>query len=126
MTEATATAAATAEATAAEDALTLNEYQRYAHLTASYPDAHRESYPMYGIAEEAGEVLGARKKFERGDYSRDVYEARLYKELGDLLWYVAEVATVHGWDVGDIASANLAKLADRAGRNVIKGDGDGR
>jgi len=43
-----------------------------------------------------------------------------------VLWYVAQLATELGLDLEDVAGANLAKLADRATRNVIAGSGDRR
>jgi NTP pyrophosphatase (non-canonical NTP hydrolase) len=47
-------------------------------------------------------------------------------ELGDVLWYVAQLATELELDLDAIAEANLAKLASRAARNVIAGSGDRR
>jgi len=47
-------------------------------------------------------------------------------ELGDVLWYVAQLATELGLDLEDVATANLEKLASRAARNVISGSGDRR
>jgi NTP pyrophosphatase (non-canonical NTP hydrolase) len=47
-------------------------------------------------------------------------------ELGDVLWYVAQLASELELDLEDIAAANLAKLASRAARNVIGGSGDRR
>ena len=47
-------------------------------------------------------------------------------ELGDVLWYLAQLATELELDLADIAEANLSKLASRAARNVIGGSGDRR
>ena len=47
-------------------------------------------------------------------------------ELGDVLWYVAQLATELDLDLADVAAANLEKLASRAARNVIAGSGDQR
>lgn len=48
------------------------------------------------------------------------------KELGDVLWFVAHFAQRFGWSLDEVAQLNLDKLADRAKRNVIIGDGDNR
>jgi NTP pyrophosphatase (non-canonical NTP hydrolase) len=48
------------------------------------------------------------------------------KELGDVLWYLANLATDLGLSLGAIAQLNLDKLEDRKKRNVIKGEGDDR
>jgi NTP pyrophosphatase (non-canonical NTP hydrolase) len=50
----------------------------------------------------------------------------LLLELGDVLWYAAQLATELGLSLETIAEANLAKLASRADRNVIGGSGDRR
>ena len=47
-------------------------------------------------------------------------------ELGDVLWYVAQLATELELELDQIAQANLDKLASRAARNVIAGSGDQR
>lgn len=79
-----------------------------------------------GLLEEAGEVAGVFKRLLRGDFPQEVGAAKLEKELGDMLWYIAGIARDNGWTLSSVAQANLDKLADRKARNVIVGEGDNR
>ena len=47
-------------------------------------------------------------------------------ELGDCMWYIAEMARMLGWTLEDVAKANTAKLRSRKARGVIGGSGDKR
>jgi NTP pyrophosphatase (non-canonical NTP hydrolase) len=47
-------------------------------------------------------------------------------ELGDVLWYMAQIATELDLDLQDVADANLEKVFSRLERDKIKGDGDYR
>ena len=109
--------------------LDFQAYQHQSRATARYPDAGTNPiYPTLGLCGEAGEVADKVKKVIRdrgGSFSPEVIEA-LKLELGDVLWYVAQLATELGLDLDAIAQANLDKLASRAARNVIGGDGDNR
>lgn len=117
--------------------LGFNEYQRMAHETASYPEgcvgginANHTSwlYPALGLAEEAGEVAGKFAKAIR-DSAGKVDEERkvaIVKELGDVMWFVAELATCLDVDLDAVAEMNLQKLASRKARGKINGDGDDR
>lgn len=117
----------------------FDNYQRKAHLTASYPDifidfdkdSDQEAfyiYPTLGLVGEAGEVAEKMKKCIRNKKGRltkeDIYE--IGKEIGDVLWYCAELASVLGLSLNDIAEYNLEKLKDRQERGVIKSQGDNR
>jgi NTP pyrophosphatase (non-canonical NTP hydrolase) len=85
-------------------------------------------YPTLGLCGEAGEVADKVKKVIRDDggaFSDPVRES-LKLELGDVLWYVAQLASELGFDLDTIARANLEKLASRVARNVIAGSGDQR
>jgi NTP pyrophosphatase (non-canonical NTP hydrolase) len=104
-------------------------YQQQSRTTALYPDVGANPiYPTLGLCGEAGEVADKVKKVIRDQGGRFSPEtiAALRLELGDVLWYLAQLATELGLDLEGIASANLEKLASRAARNVIAGDGDHR
>jgi NTP pyrophosphatase (non-canonical NTP hydrolase) len=107
----------------------LTTYQQRSQQTARYPNAGSNPiYPTLGLCGEAGEVADKVKKVIRdrgGSFSPEVIEA-LKLELGDVLWYVAQLSTELGLDLAEVATANLEKLASRAARNVISGDGDQR
>lgn len=108
---------------------TLNEYQRASRRTWSLIHTdHPITYPTLGLVNEAGEVAGKVKKIFRdkgGMISPEDREA-LKQELGDVLWYLAQIATELGLDLDEVASANLSKLYDRLERGTIRGDGDVR
>ena len=104
-------------------------YQTKSRKTASYPSiGHAVIYPALGLVNEAGEVAGKIKKVFRdksGEISEETREA-LKAELGDVLWYIAQVATELGLSLDEIAEYNIAKLYDRLERGTIRGDGDNR
>lgn len=107
----------------------LNEYQKAARATAVYPREYGVIYPAMGLAGEAGEAVEKVKKAVRkgGASYRDVLDKEgLVKELGDVLWYIANLASDIGTTMEAIAMVNIEKLADRATRDVLKGEGDNR
>ena len=107
----------------------LSDYQTRSRATAVYPSAGDNLlYPTLGLCGEAGEVAEKIKKMVRddgGELSPERREA-LAKELGDVLWYVAQIATEAELDLGEIAAANLDKLLSRQQRQVLQGSGDDR
>jgi NTP pyrophosphatase (non-canonical NTP hydrolase) len=110
--------------------LTLDEYQDRTQHTAKYPGSGAVEglyYTALGLG-EAGEVQGKIKKIMRDDGGILTDEKRqaIAGELGDVLWYVAAMAKELGASLGDIAQANLDKLASRRERGVIGGSGDNR
>ena len=56
----------------------------------------------------------------------DPKRAELKKELGDVLWYMAQLATKLGLSFNDIAVSNSRKLKSRMKRGKLKGSGDDR
>ena len=107
----------------------FNDYQVKSRRTAGYPPiGHPVIYPTLGLVNEAGEVAGKIKKVFRdkeGQINKETLEA-LKAELGDVLWYLAQVATELDLTLDEIAEHNIAKLYDRLERGKIKGDGDNR
>lgn len=110
----------------------MNDYQTRAAATAVYPQAGSGSalalaYIGLGLG-EAGEVQGNIKKMLRDDSGvlEDARRVAIAKELGDVLWYVAQAAREISIPLETIAEMNLAKLEDRSARGVLGGSGDER
>jgi NTP pyrophosphatase (non-canonical NTP hydrolase) len=107
----------------------LSDYQERSRATAVYPGAGANLlYPTLGLCGEAGEVAEKVKKMVRDDAGvlSDERREALAKELGDVLWYVAQLATEAGLDLDVIATGNLDKLLSRRERDVLRGSGDDR
>jgi NTP pyrophosphatase (non-canonical NTP hydrolase) len=107
----------------------LNEYQKKSRRTAKYPDiGHSVIYPTLGLNSEAGEVAGKIKKIfrDKGGVIGDAERDALRSELGDVLWYVAQVCTELDLSLDDVAQANIDKLSSRLERGKIGGEGDNR
>jgi NTP pyrophosphatase (non-canonical NTP hydrolase) len=76
------------------------------------------------LAGESGEVCEKIKKYLRGDGKLNVEE--LQKELGDVLYYIAQMGNLCKIDLSSIADYNVKKLRSRKQRGVIRGSGDSR
>lgn len=110
-----------------------NDYQSKSRKTATYPDVGNNFvYPALGLAGEAGEVADKVKKLIRDhgvftpDQVADEQRTELKKELGDVLWYVTQLATEFGFTLSEVAEENIEKLYSRQDRDVLSGDGDNR
>lgn len=102
----------------------LNDYQNEARKTAIYPIDDGLTYTALGLCGEAGEVAEKIKKFIRGDTT--FVESDLLYELGDVLWYLSNLAFECGYTLQEVAEVNLNKLGARMLSDTIKGDGDRR
>ena len=113
--------------------MTFEEYQKESRKTAIYPALYPDQrpnivYPTLGLTGEAGEVAEKVKKIlrdEKGAVSEEK-RAEIAKELGDVLWYIAQLATELDLSLGEIARLNLEKLASRKDREKLSGSGDNR
>lgn len=83
---------------------------------------------ILGLAGEAGEAADKVKKIlrDKGGYASEEDRAELLKELGDVLWYVANVARYLDVDLSEVAKGNIDKLESRRKRNKLHGEGDNR
>lgn len=106
---------------------TLVSYQNQATETAVYPDKGQltlgaVSYAVLGLVGESGELANKLKKALRnGDTFLSLDKrAELMDELGDVLWYVAALATELGYSLEDVALANIQKLAKRKAEGTLK------
>jgi NTP pyrophosphatase (non-canonical NTP hydrolase) len=103
--------------------MTFDDYQKAAVATAIYPEDLKLIYPAIGLAGETGEVMEHIKKTIR-DNDRQLTEDRrhaLAKELGDVLWYMANLAQDAGLSLADIARMNIEKVNSRKARGVQLG-----
>ena len=101
----------------------LREYQRAAVSFAIYPATHKVLYPTLGLCGETGEIAEKVKKQVRDN---NVNRHEVAKELGDVLWYLANLANDIGYNLDEIANINIEKLTSRKERNKIQGSGDNR
>jgi NTP pyrophosphatase (non-canonical NTP hydrolase) len=93
----------------------FRQYQQAAlkTLRPTPPGVDPALVPLLGLAGEAGSVVSAYKKGLRDAPTRRLTKAELREELGDLLWYMAVVASQWELDLEDVAAANLTKITDR-------------
>lgn len=99
-----------------EVAVRFRDYQRLARKTDQVPDPSDIRgiiVPLLGLAGESGSLLSEYKKHLRDGDSYRLFGEHLAEELGDILWYVANIATKFGFDLEDLAVRNLEKVVAR-------------
>lgn len=111
----------------------LDEFQQEAHSSAIYPQKTTGQliavlYCALGLAEEAGETAGKIKKMIRDHdgVMNDDMRHRITREMGDVLWYLAALATELGVSLSEVARINIEKTQDRKDRGTLRGSGDDR
>ncbi|MFP2897875.1 nucleoside triphosphate pyrophosphohydrolase family protein [Corallococcus sp. 4LFB] len=99
----------------------LREYQRRAQETDRNPSNTEEGLivPLLGLAGEVGTLLSDYKKKLRDRDTYRLFKENVAEELGDILWYVANVATKFGLEIDEIARLNLKKTRERFLREDI-------
>lgn len=107
----------------------IDTYQDKARSTAIYPDINNNfTYPALGLCGEAGEVAEKCKKIirDQGGVKNSGNVDAIKKELGDCLWYIANLASEFELNLSEVALCNIDKLFSRKERGVLGGSGDNR
>lgn len=107
---------------------TFLEYQDLAGRTAIYPNrGNNLFYPALGLG-EVGEIQNQIKKVYRDDNGilTDSRKKEIFKECGDVLWYLSTLCDECGFSLQEVAEANIEKLLSRQERGVLQGSGDNR
>lgn len=109
--------------------MTGNEYQKLASRTMrkDLTDVQTEYHALHGMVGEIGEIHSLYQKMYQGhEYTQE----HMKKELGDLLWFIAEYCTVMEWELEEIMQMNIDKLKARfpegfeAEKSLHRKDGD--
>jgi NTP pyrophosphatase (non-canonical NTP hydrolase) len=111
------------------DVKLFNQYQTESRKTWSLIHTdHPIVYPTLGLVNEAGELAGKVKKIfrDKGGRISEMDREALKHELGDVLWYLAQICTELDLTLAEVAEANLEKLFSRLNRGAIGGEGDVR
>lgn len=93
--------------------MTINEYQKLA-MTTLNPDLDKKDVlinGVMGLCGESGEVIDIVKKHLAQGHELD--KEKIVKELGDVAWYMAEIATVLDVELEDVLVQNIEKLKKR-------------
>lgn len=111
--------------------MTFNEYQKKSREHAFYPDQNTDEsykYLVLGLVGEAGELAEHYKHALRDNDGVISAETKrlVGKELQDVLWYLANIATELGIDLEDVAIAGIKSIEDRVKRGTLKGRGSER
>lgn len=105
------------------DNMEFNTYQAAATMTVKDSIKNDLDYFALGLGGETGEVQEMIKRIKRdGSFDKDLF----VKELGDVAWYLSQLARCVGVDFNTVATTNLDKLASRQQRGVIGGSGNNR
>ena len=94
--------------------MTGNEYQRLASRTINkeLTNQELEVHALHGMVGEIGEIHSIYQKTYQGHDIENEFE-HLTKEVGDLMWFIAEYCTACGWYLDDIMQQNIEKLKAR-------------
>ena len=92
--------------------MTINEYQQLAARTINndLSSTEKEYHALHGMIGEIGELHSIYQKVYQG-HTFNPEHAK--KELGDLLWFIAEYCTASNWTLEEVMQLNIDKLKAR-------------
>jgi NTP pyrophosphatase (non-canonical NTP hydrolase) len=93
----------------------INEFQREANRTDQRPGSDEGAliFPVIGLSSEMGALVRHVKKRLRDGDAHELFTEEMAEELGDVLWYVANLATKLDLNLEEVAARNLRKVRDR-------------
>ena len=92
--------------------MNMDTYQAMAARTINkdLDDKQTLHHALFEMSSEMGEISGIYQKELQG---HEIDKQHLKKEIGDLLWGVAELCTVNDFSMDEIAQMNIDKLRER-------------
>lgn len=107
----------------------INKYQVLASRTINKELSWKEQgkHALHGMVGEIGELHSMYQKKYQGHTFDDEHAK---KELGDLMWFIAEYCTAHGWSMNEVCTMNIEKLKARypegfeAEKSLHRNEGD--
>jgi len=109
--------------------MNFDEYQKESRKTWVGAGVEQPlAYFSLGLAGETGEFVDKVKKVWRdhGNVVSGEKREELVRELGDVLWYAAQISTELGVSMDEVAQKNIEKIFDRKDRGKLGGSGDNR
>ena len=93
--------------------MNINEYQKLAMVTLNKKLSKQDMLinGVMGLCGESGEAIDIVKKHLHQGHELD--KDALIKEMGDIAWYLAELATVLEIDLETVLEKNIDKLKKR-------------
>ena len=93
----------------------FEDYQREANRTDQRPGSDEGAllFPVIGLSSEVGSLVRHVKKRLRDGDAHELFSAQMAEELGDVLWYVANLAEKLGLGLDEVAQRNLRKISGR-------------
>lgn len=91
----------------------IQEYQEKSSRTLSILDSNISDniHMSLGLTTESAEIADVFKK--KLAYNKEIDWVNIKEEVGDLMFYVANICNINGWDLRDILDTNIAKLKVR-------------
>ena len=103
------------EATPDFQPLSIAEYAAQAGLSDQRSDGGSLAFPLLGLFGETGSLLSEVKKKQRDRTSYRGYASAVVEELGDVLWYLAAVASRTGASLTEVFAAAAPERAHGGG-----------
>lgn len=89
--------------------MNLKEYQKF--CKRGLKEGNSFEVFLLGLGEETGEVLGIFKKCKRDGKVHDIVHVK--EELGDVMWYIANICSELGLDLEEVIQYNYDKIVKR-------------